>query len=439
MQQTLFFIPYEIFGIPVFGFGIALVLWVLVSLGVSWWAFRKNGGWKSEYTTNLLLALAVGVLMAFGFPKVGRMAGIPIQGYGVMMLLAILCSLGLACLRAPKFGFTNNQVVEMALSMCIPGLIGARIFYVVEYWNDMVGETAWQTFLNVLCFTEGGLVVYGSLFGGLLGGVAYLWWKKLSGLRMFDLMAPSMALGLALGRIGCFLNGCCFGGVCPDDCQHWGVHFPAGSPAYARQLEEHQIWLHRDAFYYGMRFESDDFGMKIAEVQPGSLAEKHDVQPGDHVERLFGQAVTRPEDLIWKLVFGTRYEGCVDFELNRHGETLARRWTTVAPAGPVSLAVYPTQLYSSANAFLLCCVVLIYSRLRRKPEGVGLKIDGEALALTLTLYPISRFVLEMIRTDETSFLHTGLSISQNISILLLLASLVFWGWLLWRARTSKSA
>lgn len=439
MRQTLFYIPYEIFGLPTFGL---LFLGWLLGIGISAWVFwQKNHTWTRENSTTLLLSLATGVALCWGLPAVGRPAGIPVQGYGVMMLLAVLLSGGLAMKRAKQFGFRPENVFEICFWLVIPGLIGARLFYVVEYWNEIYSPNFLQLVWNILNFPEGGLVVYGSFFGGLAGGLYYLWSRHLSVLRMLDLLAPSMVLGLALGRIGCFLNGCCFGGVCPAEQAAWGVHFPAGSPPYQRQVYEGKLIPNPHDFYYGMRFDyqigqNGSAEIVVAEVQPESIAAKKDVRAGDVVVTLQGDVPLELNSMLYELVTQTRWTGCIVMTLSRQGQEIERRWCTVCAPGPVSLPVYPTQLYSSANAFCLFVLLLIYSFWRQNPKGVGMRRDGEVFAWLITLYPITRFILEMIRTDETDFLHTGMSISQNISIVLFCFAILFWIYL-WR-RTSSA-
>ena len=101
----------------------------------------------------------------------------------------------------------------MAFWLFIGGMIGGRAFYVIEYWHERFRTDSFrETLLRVLNFPEGGLVVYGALFGGVIGGAVVHSQARLPALATFDLIAPSMAIGLALGRIGCFLNGCCYGG-----------------------------------------------------------------------------------------------------------------------------------------------------------------------------------------------------------------------------------
>ncbi len=76
---------------------------------------------------------------------------------------------------------------------------------------------------EVLKFTEGGLVVYGSLIGAGLAFLVYCKKHKLPMLKLADIIAPSLVIGLAFGRSGCLLNGCCYGGVCDKP---WAITFP---------------------------------------------------------------------------------------------------------------------------------------------------------------------------------------------------------------------
>ncbi len=89
------------------------------------------------------------------------------------------------------------------------------------------------------------------------------------------------------------------------------------------------------------------------------------------------------------------------------GEPGIKRWTIAGPP-PRSPPVHPAQLYSLIDALLLCFLLLAYEPYKRR--------DGELTALVLTLHPISRFLLEIIRVDESAVFGTGMSISQNISI-----------------------
>lgn len=444
MHQTFFFIPYEVFGIPIFGFGILMVLWLLfMAAGACvYWKYAKQRS-VSELLQTLGLAFFAGLVLCWFIPRIGCEAGIPIRAYGTMMLLGIVTSIALAMYRAPKFGFTREHIMEIAFWLCIPGIIGARLFYVIEYWETFQAPTLRETILGILNIPAGGLVVYGSIIGGFLGGTVYLTLKKLSIPRMMDLLAPSMMLGLALGRLGCFFNGCCFGGICDPAHEHWGVHFPAGSPPFVRQMDEKLLSLDPDDFYYGMRLAGDRTQTApaptfIVEIQPGGFAEKQGLEVGDYILSINGSENLQRWQVIDALIWGTRTYGKITMEIDRMNETVTKSWVTTRSAGPVSKPVYPTQLYSSANAFLILLILLVYSKFRANPNGPGMRRDGETFLMFLTLYPISRFILEIIRTDEASAFGTGMSISQNVSLVLLGIAVFLWIMLLRKKETEPA-
>jgi phosphatidylglycerol:prolipoprotein diacylglycerol transferase len=100
--------------------------------------------------------------------------------------------------------------------------------------------------------------------------------------------------------------------------------------------------------------------------------------------------------------------------------TDSRRRTLSLP--PRSQPVHPTQIYASIDAVVLALFLLALDPFCRR--------DGALFAAMLTLHPISRFLLEIVRIDESAVFHTGLSISQNISILLFVAAAVMWVYVL---------
>ena len=92
------------------------------------------------------------------------------------------------------------------------------------------------------------------------------------------------------------------------------------------------------------------------------------------------------------------------------------------PSHPRSRPVHPTQIYSSINAALICLLMLAIYPYRTR--------DGQVIALMLTIYPITRFLLEIIRTDESAVFGSGMSISQNVSVLLILGIVGLWAYVL---------
>ena len=126
---------------------------------------------------------------------------------------------------APRLKLTYEQgfqkTFDLGVWVIVCSILGARLFYVLENREQFRGAMG---FFDTFKIWEGGLVFYGGLFGGAIVG---FWWVRSEKWPLsytFDLVAPYILLGHAIGRVGCFLNGCCYGIV--DD--HWGMVFPGG-------------------------------------------------------------------------------------------------------------------------------------------------------------------------------------------------------------------
>jgi phosphatidylglycerol---prolipoprotein diacylglyceryl transferase len=408
MRQTLFVIPREIAGIDVFGVGWLLALWAVASivlLSASLW----RHGWKETFGYVPLLAV-FGFVIAFIAPIVMEPDGLPIRCYGVMFLAAFVAAVALAVYRARQVGLDPEIILSLALWFLVTGILGARLFYVVEYWDKFQRPTWWETLGSMVNITQGGLVVYGSLLAGGAALVAFIHKNRLPGLAFADLIAPGVVLGVALGRIGCFLNGCCYGGITDLP---WAVTFPHGSPAYLDQVQEGKLLLH------GLRFEGSGSDTAIiAEVQNESAAARAGLQPGQRVTAINGRSARSVEEAQMELfrIFGAGAQVSV----NVAGSEQAKTWTVTGDP-PRSRPVHPTQLYSLFDALLLCGFLLLYEPFKRR--------DGELTALVLTIHPISRFLLEIIRVDESPVFNTGMSISQNISLLIFAGGIGLWWYL----------
>lgn len=443
MKQTLFYLPAQIWGIPLFGLGIlfwCVLLFAVVSLVLR---VRKHG-WDEEARGYIPLYLIVEALIVFVVPHVSQEQGFPIRGYGVFLLLGIVAGGGLLLYRAKKLWNVPAEVlISLALWGIISGLIGARLFYITEYWSSVKKPDFFSTLISIVSITEGGLVVYGSIIGGTLGILFFLYRNKLPILATFDLIAPGLLLGLALGRIGCLMNGCCFGGVCDHS---WAVEFPPASPAHFYQLEHDQV------FWTGLKFHEEPpkkpeelwkpvelnpemweeslsiyardkrSRLRIEEVQPGSPAENAGIKVGMSVLAFGTQREgKKPKLFLVKEKFG--FLCFVDEFLKNwktdqenHREMLIATdssepfYLYTLPVEPIEVRkVHPTQIYSSLCAAAGCVLLLVWSRRCKK--------DGEVFLVFLFFYSIVRFLLETIRTDEGSFLGTGFTVSQNVSIL----------------------
>jgi len=412
--QTLFHVPNQVAGIPVFGIGLLLALWGLFSLGLLAWLGRRQGFNGETWSYVPVLALVAAVI-AWLLPAVCDEQGLPVRGYGALLLAAVTSGTGLAVWRARRLGLQADLVFSVAFWMFVPGIIGARAFYVIEYWHDQYLPIYQQDGLRamlgaVVNATQGGLVVYGSLIGAAIGLLAFVRTYRLPLLAVCDLIAPAMMLGLSLGRLGCLMNGCCFGGVCDHA---WAVTFPPGSPPYYAQVVRGQI----DGILLALDREGKPV---IHRIDPDSPAGRAGLRKNDRIEKIDGRAI-RSVDEAYRGLSG-QYSDSKPMVIEVGG-----RPAVTLPAAPNvarSLPVHPTQIYSSINALLLCLLLLAYDPFSRR--------DGELFALMITVYPITRFLLEIIRTDESAIFGTGLSISQNVSLTLLLAAACLWFYILRR-------
>ncbi len=413
MQQTLFHIPHWLFHGPL------LIGWLgagLLVLGALVW--RK--GWGSESLNFLPVWLVGAALLYFVVPgiEVAEInpedpngppipGGLAVRGYGVMVLLGLVAGIGMTVWRAWREGLNPDRVLTAIFVSVVCGIIGARLFYVIQNLDEFVRQPPLAAMRDMINLTEGGLVVYGSLIGGGLGGWIYMSRARLPILKLADISAPGMLVGLSLGRIGCLMNGCCFGGVC--DLPSIAQHFPAGAPPYMRQLYTGEL-LGIDSVE---RPESNDGDAELAAagwryatgVEPGSIADRSGVKAGQWF------FVELPETLMpVDKYLRIEHEGVptgLELTVREQDRAIDIPFATI-PAR--SLGVTPAQLLASINAFLLATVLWFYFPMRR--------YDGQVFALLLIFYAVTRFLLEIIRQDEYGQFGTSLTIAQWVSLVM---------------------
>lgn len=135
--------------------------------------------------------------------------GLPVFGYGLLLMLGFVSGLLLAIFRARKAGLPKNAVLDVGLIAIAAGVIGARLaFLLIDYQPTDGGYGNWREWVAVW---QGGLTVQGGVALALLAAWIYLRWKNIPVGKMLDVYAPSLALGMGFGRIGCLMNGCCWG------------------------------------------------------------------------------------------------------------------------------------------------------------------------------------------------------------------------------------
>lgn len=143
-----------------------------------------------------------------------------IHWYGVLLAVGFLAGFWTAARRATAAGVDPDRIYDLAPWIVVSTVIGARTMYVISYWQEQfAGKPLWEIF----AVHHGGLVFYGGLIGSALGTILFTRIKKVPLWRLADVLAPSVALGHALGRLGCLMNGCCYGGACDLP---WAIHFP---------------------------------------------------------------------------------------------------------------------------------------------------------------------------------------------------------------------
>lgn len=431
MLQTLFYVPDRLFGLPLFGAGLLLAVWAVGSVVLLGMLVRRQG-FNGDTLGYAAMLAALGAIIWLLLPRlVEPGGGVPIRGYGMLLLLAVVCAVGLAVYRGRRLGIDPELVMGLCFWIFIPGIVGARLFYVIEYWPKFyqapatagladVLRSLGATAAEILNVAQGGLIVYGSLFGGLLGLLGFVRWYKLPLLATCDLMIPSMFLGLAIGRIGCLLNGCCFGGLCDAS---WAVTFPPGSPPYQHQAEHGQIALPSkeqvqkgEVYVQGLKVVGPPRDPpRITAVEPGSAPERRGLAPGQTIVAINGRKTTTVEEAQHALRYA--FQDGPTIAVATSDRPAIARWRLTGPPAR-SARVHPTQLYSAIDAAVLCLFLLAYDPFRRR--------DGELIALGLTIYPITRFLMEWIRTDEPKRFGPGLTIGQVVSLALLVGVAGLW-------------
>ena len=288
---------------------------------------------------------------------------VSVKSYGTMMVIGFLLAAFLMRRMMKRRGQNPDFVTNVAMYTLISGIVGARLFYVVHHHEVFVGRP-----LEMLAVWQGGLEFLGGVLCGLGFLAVYLWKKKLPARLYLDVLAVGLMIGLGFGRIGCLLNGCCYGKCSEAPC---AIQFPYGSPAFYSQTSPDTArnrpdpMIHLPADYYD---------------EQGYLKDK--------------------EDLTAEQLAAVSGDGAYH-----------------------TLKVLPTQIFSSINAFVLAGI--LYAAWRR----FGDQKPGVTFSLMLMLYGPTRFYLETLRDDnpfEQAWwaIYKGGTISQNIGIYLFIAGAI---------------
>ncbi len=145
-----------------------------------------------------------------------------IHSYGLMLCIAFILAMFITYRHLKKYFIDPYVVFDLIIAALIGGILGARIFYIIGNWKEFSGHF-WEVFKF---WNVEGLVFYGGLIFGALAVILVIRIKGLPLWIIADAAGFSLALGLGVTRIGCFLNGCCFG---KPTSLPWGVTFPAST------------------------------------------------------------------------------------------------------------------------------------------------------------------------------------------------------------------
>jgi phosphatidylglycerol:prolipoprotein diacylglycerol transferase len=201
-------------------------------------------------------------------PIAFQLGPVTIHWYGVMIALAFLAGLWTAARRARRENISAEKIADVTLWLMVGAIAGARFVYVTTYWREQFAD---QPFREVFMIQHGGLVFYGGFLGAAVAGIIYIRWKKMPLWKTLDVLAPSVALGSVFGRIGCLLNGCCYGR--PTNLP-WGLTFtnpqahdlsgtPVGIPLHPTEIYDALLnlvlygflaWLFRQKKFDGQVF-----------------------------------------------------------------------------------------------------------------------------------------------------------------------------------------
>lgn len=303
--------------------------------------------------------------------------GAPIYGYGVMLVIGFFASMELAKFLARRSKIDPELFANAALIALVAGVIGARLSHVIENIGDYTRSdlSFAQNFWNAINLRSGGLTYYGGFLLAFVAVLGYGLYKRVPVRLGMDIIAPCLMIGLGFGRIGCYLNGCCYGA---ETNVGWAVQFPYHSDAYLEQAHNGEIRVPADLL------DRDGQPMSVEQIQSDKM-----ISP-EQREHLLAEAASQH-----------------------------------------ALAVHPAELYSTFTAWLIAAFLLAYFTMPHAP--------GRVFALMLIVESISRFLLEEVRAEPVftlfgKHIFGTMSYSMVLSIPLLLLGIALWIVFGWMAR-----
>lgn len=175
------------------------------------------------------------------FPQIVHIPGLDltIYSYGLMLVVAFFAAIWVVKTLGRRVGIDPEVMVNAALLGLIFGVIGARLSHVFENFGEYTRPdlSILQNLFHMIDLRQGGLTFYGGLILATPILIFYGWRKRVPLRKGMDVVAIALLVGLGFGRVGCYLNGCCYGAACS-----WGVRFPYDSIAYVDQLDKGLVY-----------------------------------------------------------------------------------------------------------------------------------------------------------------------------------------------------
>jgi phosphatidylglycerol:prolipoprotein diacylglycerol transferase len=241
------------------------------------------------------------------FPVLFSIGPLTLHTYGLFIAIAIVAGILITIPTGKSYGMTAQQIIDMGFIMILSGIIGSRLVYILINFSYYISHP-----LDIFKIWQGGLVFSGALIAVILVITWYVWRSNYTLWQIGDLWAPAAAIGQGIGRIGCFMAGCCYG---------------------------------------------------------------------------------KPTDVAWGVVF-----------------------TDPQSIATLNIPLHPTQLYSSLSGFIIFFVLMI---LKAKK-----KFDGQVLLWFMILHSTSRLYIERFRGDDRGLIMNDWSVTQLLTIIILIASVV---------------
>ena len=229
---------------------------ILLSLFIGAWQARavKRAGESNSEAIKSGLTWLVGSFVAFialafalgdsgnnNLFKLQRPLLIPLHTYGLLIATAFLVAMWLAGRAAARAGPIKDRVMDLCFWILVSAMIGSRVLFIIVNWDEYAADPA-----SIFAFWKGGLVFYGGFIGATAFSIYYMRKHQMDFFSHADALIPSVSIGHAIGRMGCFAAGCCWGGAC-DPNLAWAARFPPESLAYQSQLQHGLI--HAGALY----------------------------------------------------------------------------------------------------------------------------------------------------------------------------------------------